>query len=159
LRDAIAAGRVARGEVLVTTKGGFLPFDGRRPRNLFAYVEETYFTPGILKREELVEGCHSLAPRYLADPLERSPRNLGVETVDVYYLHNPETQLGAVPRDEFARRMRAAFELLEQACADGKIGVYGTATWSGYRQPDGAEARLDLAELAALAREVGGAEH
>src|SRR5581483_319007 len=159
LRDAIAAGLVAREEVVLTTKGGFLPFDGQRPRNLHAYVEETYFKPGILKREELVEGCHSLAPRYLADQLERSLRNLGVERVDVYYLHNPETQLGAVERGEFLARMRAAFELLEQARADGKLGAYGAATWSGFRQPDGADDRLDLAELVGLAREVGGADH
>ncbi len=159
LRDAIARGAVKREEILITTKGGFLPFDGARPRNLHAYVEENYFRTGILKREEFVAGCHSMAPRYLQDQLERSRKNLGVDVIDVYYLHNPETQLDELPREEFLRRMRAAFEALEQACTDGKIGMYGTATWNGYRQPDGANDRLDLGELVAIAREVGGVDH
>jgi aryl-alcohol dehydrogenase-like predicted oxidoreductase len=55
--------------------------------------------------------------------------------------------------------MRAAFEMLESAVADGRIGVYGTATWSGYRQPPEAADYLSLSALVALATEVGGAEH
>jgi aryl-alcohol dehydrogenase-like predicted oxidoreductase len=79
--------------------------------------------------------------------------------IDIYYLHNPETQLGHLARPEFLRRMRAAFAALEQAAADGKIGVYGTATWNGYRQPANSEELLSLDELVALAREVGGDKH
>jgi aryl-alcohol dehydrogenase-like predicted oxidoreductase len=159
LAAAIGAGKLARNEVLVTTKGGFLPFDGQRPRDAAAYFQETYLDTGLIAPDELVANCHSLAPRFLADQLERSRRNLGLDTLDVYYLHNPETQLGEVDRPEFLRRMRAAFELLEHAVSDGKIGCYGTATWSGYRQPRDAEDLLRLEELLVLAREVGGADH
>jgi aryl-alcohol dehydrogenase-like predicted oxidoreductase len=158
LRAAFARG-VARGEVVVSTKGGFVPFDGRRPRNFAAYVQESYFAPGILARGELVAGCHAMTPRYLADQLERSRRNLGLEYIDIYYLHNPEMQLEEVEREPFLGRVRAAFELLEGAVRDGKIGVYGTATWSGYRQPEGAPGHLSLAELLAVAREVAGEAH
>lgn len=104
-------------------------------------------------------GCHCMSPRYLADQLERSRRNLGLETLDIYYLHNPETQLGEVPREEFYRRVRAAFEFLESAAAEGALRLYGTATWTGYRQPPEAPDYLPLAELVRLAREVGGDRH
>jgi aryl-alcohol dehydrogenase-like predicted oxidoreductase len=159
LRAAVEGGRVRRDEVVVATKGGFLPFDGARPRDPRRYVEETYVRPGIFTWEEFAAGCHCMAPRYVADQLERSRRNLGLATLDVYHLHNPETQLTEVPRAEFMRRIRAAFEVLEAAAAAGTIATYGTATWNGYRQPREAPDYLSLTELVAAAREVGGAGH
>ncbi len=159
LHLAVERGLVRRDEVVVATKGGFLPFDGGRPRDLRAYVEETFVRPGLCTWDELVGGGHCLAPRYLADQIERSRRNLGLATLDVYYLHNPETQLTEVPRGEFMARLRAAFETLERACAEGKIAAYGTATWTGYRQPPDAPDYLSLADLVATAREVGGEGH
>lgn len=102
----------------------------------------------------------SLAPGLLGDQIERSRANLGLDTIDLYYLHNPEAQLAAgMPRPEFLRRMRAAFERLEQAVADGAIGWYGIATWDGLRAPADAPGHLSLDELATLARESGGDAH
>jgi aryl-alcohol dehydrogenase-like predicted oxidoreductase len=159
LRLALDRGLVRREEVVVATKGGFLPFEGSRPRDIREYVEATYVRPGIFAWDDFAAGCHCMTPRYLMDQLERSRRNLGLATIDVYYVHNPETQLGDVSREEFGRRIRAAFEALETACSDGRIGVYGTATWNGYRQPSDAADYLALADLVAVAREVGGAGH
>lgn len=150
---------VPREQVYLCTKGGFLPLDGHRPHDLRAYLDETFVRPGILRPEEIVDGCHSIAPRFLADQIDRSRRNLGVETIDLYQLHNPETQLGEVPRDELLRRLRRAFEELERACDDGRIAAYGTATWNGFRlEPDDEEA-LSLDEVLAAARDAGGERH
>ena len=159
LRALIEARGLSRDEVVLATKGGFIPFDGAMPANPSAYLTETYLRPGILRVEDIVAGCHSIAPRYLADQLERSRTNLGVETIDVYYVHNPEMQLAEVDRPTFLRRMRAAFECLEGAAGEGKIRMYGTATWNGYRQPAGARDLLSLDELVSVAREVAGAQH
>jgi aryl-alcohol dehydrogenase-like predicted oxidoreductase len=159
LQGLSGAGRLAREEVLLATKGGFICFDGQRPPNPNAYLVETYIRPGIFAAADVVAGCHCMTPRYLADQLDRSRANLGVATIDVYYLHNPEMQLGEVDRPTFLARMRAAFEFLEGAVGEGKIRLYGTATWAGYRQPPTAQDHLSLAELVGLAREVGGAEH
>src|SRR5438445_10060877 len=133
---ALRDGTVPRERVLVCTKGGFLPFDGARPRDPRSFVEETYVRPGLLRWDEVVDGVHCLSPRFLSDQIDRSRRNLGVATIDLYYLHNPETQLGEVSRDEFLRRLRAAFAELERACDDQRIAAYGTATWNGYRLAD-----------------------
>jgi aryl-alcohol dehydrogenase-like predicted oxidoreductase len=159
LADLIASSRLCRHEVVVSTKGGFIPFDRSAPRDPARYLMETYVKPGLLDPKDIVAGCHCLAPRYLADQLDRSRANLGLGTIDVYFLHNPEMQLDAVSRDEFLARVRKAFEVLEQAVAGGKIRRYGTATWSGYRQPAGAPDRLSLAELVQAARDVAGAAH
>jgi aryl-alcohol dehydrogenase-like predicted oxidoreductase len=107
----------------------------------------------------VVAGCHCMTPRYLRDQLDRSRANLGLETIDVYYVHNPEMQLGEVDRAEFDTRIRAAFAALEEAVAEGKLRQYGTATWNGFRQPAAAPDQLELAELVRAAREVAGADH
>jgi aryl-alcohol dehydrogenase-like predicted oxidoreductase len=159
LGDLVARGGIRRDEVLVATKGGFIPFDGSVPRDRSRYFLETYIKPGLLDPRDVVGGCHSLAPRYLADQLERSRANLGLETLDVYYLHNPEMQLEAVSRPEFLRRIRSAFETLEEAVSAGKVRLYGTATWNGYRQPLDAPDRLSLAEVVQAAQDVAGNAH
>jgi aryl-alcohol dehydrogenase-like predicted oxidoreductase len=146
LGRVVRAGGAAREGVVVATKGGFLPFDGPAP-------------PGLLRPGDLVAGCHCMTPRYLEDQIERSRVNLDLETIDIYYLHNPETQLGEVARPVVMRRLRAAFEFLESAARDRRIELYGTATWSGYRRPQGARDFLSLPDLVALAEEVGGPEH
>ncbi|MCI0548546.1 MAG: aldo/keto reductase [Candidatus Rokubacteria bacterium] len=159
LARLIGNGTLRREEVVLATKGGFLPFDSAVPPNAGAYLTDTYVRSGILRADEVVGGCHSLAPRYLADQLERSRANLGVDTIDIYYLHNPEMELSEVDRPTFIRRLRAAFEALENAVAASKIRAYGAATWTGFRQPADAPEHLALADLVAVAREVGGSRH
>jgi aryl-alcohol dehydrogenase-like predicted oxidoreductase len=87
-----------------------------------------------------------MAPEFLADQIERGRANLGVDTIDVFYLHNPETQLGIHTRAEFETRMRRAFAQLERQVDQGRIRWYGAATWEGFR-------------LAEIAREEGGPSH
>lgn len=149
----------ARDQIFLCTKGGFLAFDGARPADVRGYLEETYVRTGLLRWDEIAAGCHALAPRFLLDQLDRSLRNLRVDSIDLYYLHNPETQLGEVPRPEFLRRLRAAFEALERACEGGKIGAYGTATWNGYRAEVSDDEYLSFDEVLAAARDVGGERH
>lgn len=159
LAEAIRSGLVSRAEVVIATKGGFVPFDGAPPLNPPAYFDATFVRPGIMAPVDLVAGCHCMTPRYLADQLERSRGNLGLECIDIYYLHNPETQLDEVPREEVHARIKAAFAFLEACVAQGEIRMYGTATWNAYRTPPESPDHLSLAELARMAREVGGEGH
>jgi aryl-alcohol dehydrogenase-like predicted oxidoreductase len=159
LGTAISRGVIRRDEVVVATKGGFIPFDGAVPRDPRAYFASTYVETGIIKPGDVAKGGHCMTPRYLRDQIDRSRANLGLETLDVYYVHNPETQLGEVDRAEFMVRVRAAFGALEEAVSAGCIAHYGTATWAGYRVDPGDPGYLSLAELVAAARDVGGAEH
>jgi len=149
LRRPIEAGRLRREEVCLTTKGGFSA----------ASQMDQYVRSGIVPPEDVVGGIHAMTPRFLAAQLDLSRANLGVETVDVYYLHNPEMQLSEVDRPTFWRRLRDAFGFLEGAVSDGKIRCYGTATWNGYRQPPEAPDFLSLPEVAGIAAEAGGAAH
>ena len=159
LASAVGGGTVRRDEVIVATKGGYIPFDGAVPRDARAWFTQTYLDTGIVRPGDVVGGSHCMTPRYLADQIERSRVNLGLETIDIYYVHNPESELEEVGRSEFLARLRAAFEALEQAVRDGKIRRYGTATWNGYREDPGAPGYLSLAELVGAARAVAGPDH
>jgi aryl-alcohol dehydrogenase-like predicted oxidoreductase len=162
LRSMLTAGAAARDEVVVCTKGGYVPLDGEPPptREAYqAYLAREYYERGVMRPEDVVAGGHCIAPGYLEEQLRRSRENLGVGTIDVYYVHNPEQQLAAIDRAEFRARLRAAFELLEARADAGEIGCYGCATWNGFRVGPDAREHLDLFELAHLAAEVGGDGH
>ncbi len=158
LRQLVAKG-FPRDEIVICTKAGFLTPDGEMPDDANEYFAREYIEPGIFRPDDIAAGCHCMTPRYLADQLDRSRRNLGVDCVDVFYLHNPETQLSDVPPEEFRRRIGEAFTFLETAVAAGKIGAYGLATWNAFRDESKLQGYLSLAAMEGIARDVGGAEH
>jgi aryl-alcohol dehydrogenase-like predicted oxidoreductase len=129
------------------------------PRDPRAWITQNIINTGAARPEDIVGGSHSMSPSYLENQLNRSLENLGLDSIDIYYIHNPETQLGAVSRDEFDRRLRAAFEFLERAASDGRITYYGTATWNGYREQPSAPGLLSLPKIEKLARDVAGDGH
>ena len=133
LGQLVAAGEIVREQVVVATKGGYITFDGGVPADPRAWFEEHYVKTGIVAPADLVDGSHCMTPKYIGAMLELSRRNLNLETIDIYYVHNPETQLEAIDRKEFLKRIATIFEFLEGAVAAGKIGVYGAATWNGFR--------------------------
>jgi aryl-alcohol dehydrogenase-like predicted oxidoreductase len=145
----------AREELVICTKGGYLPFDGAPPRNVREYVNETFVKPGIASFDDIVGGMHCMTPAYLQNQLDQSLRNMGIECVDVYYIHNPESQLGHVSEQEFYSRLKLAFERLEQNRREGKLAHYGVATWNGFRVPP----YHSLSRMIEAAREAGGDDH
>lgn len=162
LQEVIGEGLLRRDEVVLCTKAGYVPLDGTPPasREEYAtYLKREYLDPGVVRPEDLVGGGHCLAPGFLLHQLERSMQNLGAQSIDCFYVHNPEQQLAALAPAELTKRLRAAFELLESCVKSGKIGVYGCATWNGLRLPAGSHGHLSLFELASIARDVGGHNH
>jgi aryl-alcohol dehydrogenase-like predicted oxidoreductase len=159
LGTLIRRGVVRRDQVVVATKVGFLPFDGHVPPNPEAYLQRTYVDSGIIDPRDLVAGCHCIGPAFLHDQLGRSLANLDLPSIDIYYLHNPETQLQEVARGEFQARMKAAFAFLEAQADAGRIRAYGIATWNGLRRTRRAPDYLALADLVRLAEELRGPHH
>jgi aryl-alcohol dehydrogenase-like predicted oxidoreductase len=155
----LAARGFGRDEIVVATKGGFIPYDAAPPENVRDYFEQTFVKPGTAKFSDVIAGCHCMTPGYLLNQLDCSLNNLELECVDIYYVHNPETQLGKISREEFNDRLLRAFEALEGTVRAGKIRMYGTATWNGYRNDPGASDYLSLSEVVELAAQAGGKDH
>ncbi len=148
-----------RDQIVVATKGGFIPYDVVPPNDVRNYFETNFVKPGIANFSDIVAGCHCMTPRYLLHQLDCSLKNLDLQCVDIYYLHNPETQLGKLPREEFNQRLLQAFEALEGAAAAGKIRMYGAATWNGFRSEPSAKDYLSLAQMTEIAASAGGKDH
>ena len=135
LQKMISANAIKREEIIVVSKVGYM-----QGQNLEqAQQREEAGNPW----EEVVkymEGCwHCIHPDFLTDQWTRSTDRLGLETIDVYLLHNPEYFLSDaknrsaqsswdVIRDTFYDRVYHAFVQMEQFVADGKIRYYGMSS-------------------------------
>lgn len=150
---------VSREEFVICTKGGYLTPDGSMPSDPNEYFFHEYIQPGVFGPKDIVAGSHCVTPRFLEDQLGRSLRNLGIECIDVYYLHNPETQLSEVTKEEFLGRVREAFTFLESAVDAGEIQYYGMATWNGFRQDARVRDAMQLGEISQVAQEIAGGRH
>ncbi len=155
------AGEVAREGVIVVSKVGYAQ------RSALALARERkdagFPFPEMLEIDD--ELWHCIHPAWIEDQLDRSLDRLGLETLDVLLLHNPEyffqveseLELSA-RRDELYRRIEAAFAHLEAEVARGRIQFYGVSSNTiGY--PDDEPGALDLARVVAAAERAGGAEH
>jgi len=139
-RGLLNANEIQRDQLVICTKAGFI-------------------TPGAipewLEEADVAGAMHCMTPRFLEDQIDRSRDNLDLDTIDICYLHNPETQLRFISRNEFESRLQHAFECLERLADTKRIRWFGTATWYGYRQPG----QLDIDRIIELARYVGGEDH
>jgi aryl-alcohol dehydrogenase-like predicted oxidoreductase len=105
-------------------------------------------------------------PDFLADQLAMSLDRLGLQTLDVCLLHNPEyffsdakhranLQLSGdalvQAREEFYRRLQAAFVYLEKQIAAGRLLYYGVSSNTSTADPGDAEA-TSLSRMLTAAR-------
>lgn len=135
LQKMIAANEIKREEIIVVSKVGYM-----QGQNLEqAQQREASGDPweDVVK---YMEGCwHCIHPEFLIDQWARSTDRLGLETIDVYLLHNPEYFLSDakkrsaqsgwdIIRDTFYDRVYRAFVQMERFVADGKIRYYGISS-------------------------------
>ena len=129
----VSAGRLRREEVVLVSKAGYL-----QGRNYMLSQERTHAGnpfPELVPYGEGLEHC--IHPEFLEDQLGRSLDRLGLETLDVYLLHNPEYYLGWAlgqgqhvdqTQAEYLRRIEQAFRHLETEVTNGRIRSYGISS-------------------------------
>ena len=162
IRRAVDLGLVTRDEIVVSTKGGYIPLEGEPPssRELYdGYLSKEYFDRGVMSTADVVSGGHSIASAFLADQIRRSLDNLGLESIDIYYLHNPEQQRAALDPARFQAALLRAFTELEAQVARGTIRSYGCATWNGFRVHPESASHVNLEDIVGVARAAGGPSH
>lgn len=121
----------------VATKAGFLTVATARA----AHAARVVASPEVR---------HSIDPQFVRWQTERNRTELGRARLDAMFLHNPEHGHHR-DRQNLADRLRAAFEVLEEAAHDGRLAAYGVATWNGL-----AEGAFTVPVLDRLAAEAAG---
>ena len=150
---------ISREEIFVSTKNGYVTNDGDIKEDLMQYVMREYGKTGIVKEGDISPGYHCMTVPYLNDQLERSLKNLGLDCVDLMYLHNSVEGQTHLPREQFLKNLKDVFEFYEKKRKDGKIRFYGMATWECFRTTPENPLFLQLAEVMDLAVQAGGKEH
>ena len=160
ISELIQEGKITRDQVFVCTKNGYLTNDADVKQDFWEYVKNEYAQKGVISEGDVSSGYHCMTVPYLEDQLERSLKNLGLECVDLLYLHNAvEGQIKDVSKDDFVKNLKLVFELYEEKRRQGKIRFYGMATWECFRVPEDNPQYLSLQETINLAKEVGGEKH
>jgi aryl-alcohol dehydrogenase-like predicted oxidoreductase len=163
LVELIREGSIARSEVVVVTKGGYI-----QGSNYTMARERSEAGSGFQDVVEYAAGLwHSISPEFLHDQITRSLNRLGLRTIDVYLLHNPEYYLGwaakhQVPveeaRQEYYRRIRAAFQHLETEVEEGRIAWYGTSS-NSFPEERAASDFTSLEEVVKIAETIALTHH
>ncbi len=133
LSDMISSGKVSREQIVIVSKAGYL-----QGRNYELSQERKRQGRPFTDLVEYHEGLeHCIHPEFLADQLDRSLERLQLETLDFYLLHNPEYYLewarnnGGALEDstkEYYRRIRNAFQHLEEEVTRGRLRFYGISS-------------------------------
>lgn len=160
LRFLISQKNHSREELFLCSKGGYIPEDADQGV-LGQSIIKNLLEKGLIKDEDFVGACHCMHPAFLEDQLTRTLANMGLETLDLYYLQNPaETQMPLIGEERFLDRLKKSFEFFEKKIAENKIRNYGLATWSSFRlQPESERLHLSLERIVEIAKNVGGENH
>jgi len=163
LCELVKAGELTREEVVVISKIGYVQGDNLKQAEARERAGRPY--PDMVKYGEGI--WHCMHPDFLNDQLTLSLDHLGLATLDVCLLHNPEYFLSeaahheggdlATTRDAFYRRIEQAFAFLESQAAAGRIRYYGVSSNTVTAHPSDAEA-TSLSRLCDAARAAASAQ-
>lgn len=159
IKKLIKEKKISRDEIVVATKGGFIPFDNEVPINPQKYLQNTFVAKGVMQAKDIVAGCHVMTPHYLEHEIIHSLKNLELDCIDIYYVHNPETQFEKLSKDQFYSQIWNIFEMLEGQVSLGHIRNYDIATWNAFRLEENSREYIQLSKLLEIAHEVGGENH
>ena len=155
---------LTRSDVVVVSKAGYVQgknceLAAARKASGLPFAEMVEYSEGL---------WHCIHPEWLADQLTHSLDRLGLETLDVLLLHNPEYFLAdaakrgqgplATVRDEFYRRLEQAFGYLESEVAKGRIAYYGVSSNTAISAADARDG-TDFSRMLAAARAAAPSGH
>ena len=159
ISELIEDEKITRDQVFVSTKNGYVTNDADVPEDFMQYIMKEFGKKGIVKEGDISAQYNCITTPFLEDQLARSKKNLGLECIDLMYLHNSVEGQLQMPRDKFITQLKNVFEFFEKHRKEGNIRFYGLATWECFRVPKDNPNFLSLAQVMDLAREAGGDTH
>jgi aryl-alcohol dehydrogenase-like predicted oxidoreductase len=150
LNQLISTQKFSREQFIIVSKIGYI--QGNNLKQAEAREQSGQPYPDIVKYQEGL--WHCLHPAFLDEQLENSLDRLGLETLDICLLHNPEYYLSnaknkqlSVPeatlqgiRREFYRRLQQAFLYFEEQVVKGRLQYYGVSSNTCTDPPENPEA-------------------
>lgn len=133
LKELVDSNRLSRESLVIVTKAGYL--QGQNYELSQTRKQKNKPFPDLVEYRRGLEHC--IHPEFLEDQITRSLERLGIETIDVYLLHNPEYYLKWAEennlkltdaREEYYSRIKKAFEYLEKEVKKGRIKYYGISS-------------------------------
>lgn len=163
IAELVRDGLLTRNQIVVVSKGGYI-----QGSNLVRAKERVEAGGGYPDIVQLGAGLwHCIAPEFLQEQISLSLNRLGLVTIDVYLLHNPEYYLKAaeragVPleqaRAEYHRRIKDAFTYLETEVEAGRIGAYGISS-NSFPHPASDAELTSLEEVVKIAERISLVHH
>ncbi|MES2615634.1 MAG: aldo/keto reductase [Bdellovibrionota bacterium] len=163
LKKLFAEKKLARENVVVVSKVGYI----QGPNIEIAKVREKNGQPFPEVSQFGEETWHCIHPDFIFDQVERSRSRLGLETLDVYLLHNPEYMLKRFELDKldeqaaqslFYERIKQSFLALEQLVQENKIRAYGVSS-NNLGAPEEEYARVSIVTLTEIANSISPNHH
>ena len=171
IQELLGQNELTRDNVIVVSKIGYV--QGKNLQHAKSREQAGRAYPEMVKYGEDI--WHCLHPEFLEDQLTSSLDRLGLATLDVCLLHNPEYFLSDAKqrklvvdastldelRTEFYRRLEQAFVYFEQQIDSGRIQFYGVSSNTSTARPDDPEATSlsRMLEAAQKAAQRAGKSH
>lgn len=159
LKELFQAGKLKREELIICSKGGFIPLEFPFPQNPYEWIDEHIIAKGLAHPEEIELDQHCMTPSFLRYSCEQSLANLELDCLDIYFLHNPETQLTKLGQEAFYKQIEAVFELFETLVREKKIKAYGLAVWNAFSYTQDNDEHISIEKVYDIACKVAGAGH
>ena len=158
--ELVESGDVKRNEMFISSKNGYITNDGDINEEFWINIQNTLVKTGVIKSGDISSGYHCMTIPYLQDQLNRSLKNMGLDCIDLMYIHNAaEGQLQDISKTEFMRNLKDVFEFYEKQRKEKVIRYYGMATWECFRVPKEHPQYLSLYDIAKISNEVGGSDN
>ena len=156
IHTLIDSGAVQREELFITSKAGLLFGDIQAGMNPLKYLSEILEPNGINKDDFVeYEGLYqTLNPRFYQIALDKTLENLGLEYLDLHYIHIPEISRLQLSKEQFYDRMYTLLEWYEEKVIEGKIRYYGLALEFMVEEADDTKWHFEIEEIKKMADQI-----
>ncbi len=162
LKNLITNGIIKREEIVISTKAGIIPGDIEANLVPIDYLQKVLLQGDVIKESDINivdTHRHVLVPSYYQFAIGESKKHLNLETIDIYYIHNPEISMTVLGADLFYQKLEELFNFMEEQVQAGNIKYYGFATWYGFLRTPKEQGYISIEEVINTAKKVAGENH
>jgi aryl-alcohol dehydrogenase-like predicted oxidoreductase len=157
LKKMMAAGKIQREDVIISTKAGFIPGDGEIMLKPVDYLEKHFIETGILSDDDIHinRGLRlTLNPKYYEYAIKLSLEHMCIDYIDIHYIHEPELKKEMIGEDLFYQSIENLFKFYESQVEKGVVKSYGLATWDSFQMELDDPKYISLEKVVNIAKSV-----